>query len=144
MEENLLPAHPLYKLYKDKAIYIGTFLGGPLVAGYLAAENFKQLGQQDRVKQSWLIAILATIIIFGGVFLIPDIENVPRYIIPLLYTLLAQVLVKKYQGAAIKSHIEAGGQMFSNWRAVWIGFIGLAVTFAVIFSIALFTNQSVF
>lgn len=50
MEENVLQPIPTFKLYKDKAIYLGTFIGGPLVAGYLIAENFKQLGQLGKVK----------------------------------------------------------------------------------------------
>ncbi|HVT85837.1 MAG TPA: hypothetical protein VHD35_11600 [Chitinophagaceae bacterium] len=141
MEENLFPSTPAFKLYKDRAIYVGTFLGGPLVAGYLAAENFKQLGQTDRVKTTWIIAILATMIIFGAVFLIPNIEKVPNYIIPLIYTGIAQFLVQKYQGLAIKTHIAAGGQTYSVWRAVWIGLVGLAILIAIIFVIILLTNK---
>ena len=141
MEENLLPVQPTFKLYKDRAIYVGTFLGGPLVAGYLAAENFKQLGQTNKVKTTWIIAICATVVIFGGVFLIPIMEKIPNYIIPLIYTAIAQFLVQKFQGAAIKTHIETGGQTFSTWRAVWIGLVGLVILVAIIFSIILLTNK---
>ena len=141
MEENILSIPPGFKLYKDRAIFVGTFVGGPLVAGYLAAENFKQLGQQGKVKMAWIIAIIATLIIFGGIFLIPDIEKVPRYIIPLIYTAIAQFLVHKYQGAAIKDHIEHGGQTYSVWRAVWIGLVGLVILLAIIFAIVLLTNK---
>ncbi len=28
------------KVYTDKMVWVGTFLGGPLVAGYLFASNF--------------------------------------------------------------------------------------------------------
>ena len=141
MEENLLPVQPTFKLYKDRAIYVGTFLGGPLVAGYLAAENFKQLGQMDKVKTTWIIAICATILIFGGLFLIPNIEKVPNYIIPLIYTGIAHFLVQKFQGVAIKAHIANGGQIFSTWRAVWIGLVGLFVLIAIIFVVAYLTIQ---
>jgi hypothetical protein len=143
MEENILPVQPTYKLYKDRAIYLGTFLGGPLVAGYLAADNFKQLGQPDKARMTWIIATSATIVILGSIFLIPNIERVPNYLIPLIYTAIAQFLVKKYQGAAIKTHIETGGQTFSTWRAVWIGLVGLLILFAVIFAIALLTDKEI-
>ena len=113
MEENLLPVQPTFKLYKDRSIYIGTFLGGPLVAGYLASENFKQLGQPGKVQVSWAIGICATVLLFGAVFLIPGIEKVPNVIIPLVYTGIAQLLVQRFQGAAIKTHLETGGQAFS-------------------------------
>ena len=141
MEENLLPITPSFKLYKDRAIYIGTFIGGPLVAGYLAAENFKQLGQEEKAKASWIIAILSTIVIFGGIFLVSNIDKVPRYIIPLIYTLIAQFLVKKYQGDAIETHIEKGGLLYSIWRAVLIGLIGLVILFIVIFIIIMLTTK---
>jgi len=138
MQDDVLALPPTFKLYKDRAIAIGTFVGGPLVAGYLAAENFKQLGQKSGAKAAWVISVLVTIIIFGGIFLIPDIDKVPRYIIPLSYTALAQVLVGKYQGAAIKKHIDDGGQTYSAWRAVWIGLIGLAILVAIILCILYF------
>lgn len=140
MEENVLQPIPTFKLYKDKAIYLGTFIGGPLVAGYLIAENFKQLGQLGKVKTTWIISILSTIVIFGGLFLIPNVEKVPNYIIPIIYTGITQILVKKFQEDAIKAHIETGGQAFSNWRAAWIGIVGLVILIAIIFIIVLLAN----
>jgi hypothetical protein len=143
MEENLLSIPPDFKLYKDRAVYVGTFLGGPLVAGYLFAENFKHLGQQDKVKTAWFIAIISTIVIIGIVFFIPNIEKIPSYIIPLILGGIAQFLIQKTQGAAIKSHIEKGGPMYSVWRAVWIGLVGAAILFAIIFGILLLTDNEV-
>jgi hypothetical protein len=142
MEENLLTAPPAFKLYKDRTVYVGTFLGGPLVAGYLAAENYKNLGQTDKVKTTWAIAIVSTLLIFGGVFLIPNIEKMPRYIIPILYGGIAQYLVQKYQGAAIKSHIAEGGQVYSVWRGVWIGAVGAVILVAILFAVIYFTDPS--
>jgi len=141
MEENLLSAPPNFKLYKDRAVWTATFIGGPLVAGYIAAENFKQLGQQSKAKSAWTIAIIATIVIFGGLFLIPNIEEIPRYIIPLIYSGIAQYLIQKYQGAAVKEHIEKGGQTYSIWRAVFIGLIGLVILVAIFFVVILLTNK---
>src|SRR6476620_7895496 len=108
-EENVLSVLPNFKLYNDRAIYVGTFLGGPLVAGYLAAENFKELGEPDKVRNTWIVAIGATILIFGSIFLIPNIEKIPNYIIPITYTLIAQFLVRRFQVAAIKNHVQNGG-----------------------------------
>jgi len=44
MEENLLSLPSDSKVYKDRAVYVGTFLGGPLIAGYLSQ---KILGTSD-------------------------------------------------------------------------------------------------
>jgi|SRR6185437_7013775 hypothetical protein len=132
MEEDVIILPPNYKLYNDRSIYIGTFLGGPLVAGYLAAENFKQLGQRSAVKTAWIVAIIATILICSMVFLMPGIQNVPRILIPLIYTGIAQFVIYKYQGDSIKRHIAEGGKIYSPWRAVLIGIIGAVVLVAII------------
>ena len=141
MEENLLEPLPDFKLYTDRTIYIATFIGGPLVAGYLAAENFKQLGQTGKAKTTWIIAIVATIIIFATIFLIPGMEKVPNVVFPSIYTAVAQLLVQRFQGAAIKKHIDAGGQTYSTWRAVWIGLVIFIVFLVIIAAIILFAKQ---
>lgn len=94
------------------------------------------------MKKTWLIAIIATIIILGGVFLIPNIEKVPHFIIPLVYTAIAQYLVQRFQGTAIKAHIEKGGQVYSIWRTGWIGLTGLLILVVIVFIIILFTNHA--
>ena len=56
------------KIYSNRLIELGTLLGGPLVAGYLIAENFKTLNEPEKVKITWIFSILATVIIFGVFF----------------------------------------------------------------------------
>ncbi|HTE34636.1 MAG TPA: hypothetical protein VK666_29860 [Chryseolinea sp.] len=143
MEENLLVAPPTFKLYSNRSIYIGTFLGGPLAAGYLIAENFKALGQPDKIRNTWIIAILATIAIFVAAFLIPGLEKIPPYIVPLIYTTIAQFILQRLQGPSIKLHDEKGGFFFSVWRAVLIGIIGVAITIAIAVVVLLVTDKEV-
>ena len=77
--EQILENQPISgKVYKERAIWVGTFLGGPLVAGYLIAENFKVFHQNDRVKKTWIYSIIATIVIFGVAFAIPDNIKIPK------------------------------------------------------------------
>ena len=124
------------KIYTDRLIWAGTFLGGPLVAGYLIAENFKVFNESVKVKRTWIFAILATVIIFGGIFLIPDIEKIPRQLIPFIYTAIAYFLVQHYQDEKIKSHIKNGGLSYKWWRALIIGLIGTVITLLPIFGVA--------
>lgn len=136
--EDILSLPPEYKLYSDRAIALGTFLGGPLVGGYLAAENFKQLGASRKVNTAWVAGIVAFVIVMGGVFLVPGISRVPSYVIPLFYTGVTQVLIQRSQGAAIKAHVGNRGPMYSLWRAALVGLIGAAITLAVVFAIVYF------
>lgn len=142
MEENILNPEPDFKLNKDRAVYLGAFLGGPLAAGYLIAENFKNLGQFDKVKNTWLIAIAVTILLIAAVLLVPGVKKLPSYIIPIIYALIAQALVRKYQMEDINAHIEKGGQLFSVWRGVLVGLIGAVVLLAIIVILFLITNPS--
>ena len=142
MEDNLLPETPTFKLYRDNSVYTSTFLGGPLAAGYLAAQNYKQLGQEKNARITWIIAAISTILIFGGVFLIPEVQNIPNSIIPVIYTVVAQALVKHFQGKDIKTHIEQGGKTHSIWRTILIGLIGLTITVSILIVILFLSSQA--
>ncbi len=113
MEDILDEETPIGKVYKERAFWVGTFLGGPLVAGYLFSENFKALDRYEMVKTTWIITIIVTIVVFGGVFLIPESVNLPNQAIPLAYTFAAGGLFKKHQEAGVLTHLNSGG-LFHN------------------------------
>lgn len=117
-------------------MWLGAYLGGPLVAGYLIAENFKLFNEINKAKKTWIFTIIGTILIFSGVFLIPEnvFENIPKYIIPLTYTAIAYSLMKHYQDKNIKAFIVLGGKSFSWGRTIIVSLIGLAITVVSIFS----------
>jgi hypothetical protein len=118
------------RIYKDRAIWVATYLGGPLVAGYLIAENFKAFNETDKVRKTWIYTIIGTIIIFGGIFSIPNhiFESIPKYFIPLIYTAIAHVFVKHYQGKNISAFIALGGKPFGWWRAIVVSLVGFVIT----------------
>jgi hypothetical protein len=142
MEETINIQKPTEKIYKDRAIWVGTFLGGPLVAGYFIAENFKVFGEYEKAKKTWIYTIIATIIIFGGIFSIPDNVKIPNQIIPLVYTGIASYLLKHFQGQNIENHINSGGELFSWWRTIGVGLIGLVIILIAIFAIVFSTDTS--
>jgi hypothetical protein len=133
-EVNLDHVIPEEKIYKSQAIGVGTFLGGPLVAGYLFSENFKSLGQPEKVKSTWIIAIISTIVIFGGAFLIPENSKIPNQLIPIVYSAIALGLFKKFQEKNATEHINSGGLVYSWWRVIGVAVIGLIITTAAIFA----------
>jgi hypothetical protein len=141
MEQTLDIERPTRKIYKDRAIWVGTFLGGPLAAGYLIAENFKAFNDTDKAKKTWIYAIIATVVVFGGVFLIPENVKIPNQIIPLIYTAIAYYLVQHYQGQNISAHLNSGGQLFGWWRTIAVGLIGLAITIIPIIGFALLSDS---
>jgi hypothetical protein len=130
------------KIYKYKEIWTGTFLGGPLVAGYYIAENFKAFEEYDKAKRTWIYTIISTIVIFGGIFLIPNTIKIPNQIIPFLYTGIAGFLAFHYQDQQITAHINSGGQIYSWWRTIGVALIGLAIILISIFSIAYISESA--
>ena len=124
------------KIFKEKAFWVGTFLGGPLVAGYLFSQNFKVFGEKDKITPTWIIAIIVTIVVFGIAFIIPENINIPNQLIPIAYSAFAYGLFKKYQENQSNEHIESGGQFYSWWRVIGISIIGLLITVIPIFGTA--------
>lgn len=117
------------KLYSQRSFYIATYIGGPLVAGYLAQQNFKALGKRKYGDYSIIIGIISSILLFAFIFSIPEpiIDKVPRFLIPAAYTLIIALLIEKFQGRDLKQHQENEGTFYSAWRAAGFGFISLFI-----------------
>lgn len=141
MEEDLFPDRPTTRLYTENSIRVATFLGGPLVAGYLIADNFRQMGEIKKVQTTWLVTIPATILIFVIAFYLP--EKTPPFLIPIAYTLITFYIAQNLQGAKIKAHVAAGGQIWSMGRAVLVGLAGLVVIAGFIFAAILLLDRPV-
>ena len=130
MEQELTSEYqnPTEKIYKDKEVWVGTYLGGTLVAGYMIAANFKAFGEAGKARTTWIASILATIALFFVVFYAPYIDRVPNFLFPLVYTGIAVMLMQLYQGEQIRCHFRAGGKIHSWWRTIAVTVIGVIVT----------------
>lgn len=144
MEENILEQPPDFKLHKKGTITICTFLTGPLVAGFLIAENFKQLNERKNAIAAWIVTISFTIILICSLVFIPELEKIPNFLFAVLYTLLASYCVQRFQQARINLHETKGGQFFSVWRAVLASFISLVAMIALILLIFFISEPGFF
>lgn len=142
MEQILDIQSPPQKIYKDRAIWVGTFLGGPLAAGYLIAENFTAFDEREKATKTWIYAIISTVLIFGSLFLIPELEKIPNQIFPLVYTAIAYFLVQRFQGEKITSHLNAGGAYHSWWRTLSVSIIALVITVIPVIGFVLYSESS--
>lgn len=117
------------KFYSQRAIAIATYFGGPLAAGYLARQNFINLGKADYGKYSMIIGIISTLLIFIGIFSTPEyiIDKIPRMLIPLVYTGIIYLIIEKLQGKELKEHKGNNGEFYSAWRAVGVGSICMVI-----------------
>jgi hypothetical protein len=132
------------KFYSQRAIGIATFLGGPLAAGYLLRENYLSLNRPDEAKKAFIYGLLATVAVFGFIFITPEsiMEKVPNQIIPLIYTAIIYYVVEQTQGETLKLHKELGNEFYSGWKAARVGFVSLLLLVTVIFGyVFLFEND---
>lgn len=126
------------KLFSQRAIAIATYFGGPAAAGYLVKKNYESYNQEDKGKKAFIIGIISTLLIFAGIFSIPEhiIDRIPNAVIPLIYTGIIYLIVEKIQGQWLKEHKESGGEFYSEWKATGIGAIFMVILLALIMGTA--------
>jgi len=113
------------KFYSQKAIVIATFIGTPLAAGYLIRENYLSLNKPDEGKNSFIIGLISTVLLFVVIFMIPEsiMDKVPNSILPAIYTGIVYLIVQKLQGTILNQHKENGSEFYSGWKSAGIGFL---------------------
>jgi hypothetical protein len=135
------------KVYDSIAVAVGTFIGGPLAAGYFIAENFKVFNQSGKAGKTWIAAVAAMILIFCAVIFVPENVTVLNPVVLLIIAVIVWFLAVRFQGKNISAHISSGGQLYNWWRTLAVALASLAVTIIFILGIALlldvFTKSSV-
>ena len=96
------------------------------------AENFKVFGESDKARTAWSYAILVMAAILGIIFFMPGADRIPNIVFPVVYAGVTNALVQNYQRKNISNHFSAGGEFFSNWRALGIGLL-IGVLFGLLF-----------
>ncbi len=135
----VLDTMPDRQIYKQGMMLVGSYIGGPLVAGYIIAENFKAFGETALARKTWMYAIIATIVIFTTLLAIPQeaLDAIPNFLIPLSYTAAAYYYMQHFQDRNIGTHLASGGPVFSWWKVVGIGVVGLVVTMVAVMAAAI-------
>jgi hypothetical protein len=118
MEQTLLNPILSNKIDSVRTISIATLIGGPLVAAYLMASNFKQLGEANKVFKTWIISIAVFIGVLTISFFLPD--AIPNIVYNLVFYFIVSVFVQKYQAPQIEAHKSAAGLTYKTYRAVLI------------------------
>lgn len=131
------------KLYSLNSITLATFFGGPAAAGYLIKKNYETYNQKEKGKKAFVIGIICTILIFGGIFTLPEhvIDKIPNALIPTFYTGIIYFIVYRYQGNWLKEHKMSGGEFYSGWKATGIGALFLVVLAVIIFGAIFITDR---
>lgn len=124
------------KVYSGFAICLSAFLGGPLAGAYLLSKNFNTFDDPENARSSLRIGLITTLGMFLVMLIIPKeiIADMPSFLMPLLSTFAAHLIVEKYQKKQLAEIMDKGAAKESNWKAA-----GISVIFAFISMLILFT-----
>lgn len=124
------------KVYKDTAVSVGTFLGGPMAAGYLVGENYKTFGERGKRWAAFAIGIAATVLLFSLLFFVPYLDKIPNMVFPVVYTWITYFIVRLLQGEEINAHIRKGGAAHGWLRVIIVSILAAALTLAGVVGVA--------
>ncbi|MCS7005562.1 MAG: hypothetical protein NZM38_09585 [Cytophagales bacterium] len=111
------------RFYGINTVWICTFLGGPLVAGYMMSENFRTFHKVKEANKTWVISIIFTLLLLLFVLFFENVDLFVR-IAHFTYTGVVYWLATKYQKEDIQQFLEEGGEEYSIWRKIAVVLIG--------------------
>ena len=122
--------------FSPRQVYIGTFVGGPLAAGYYLSKNFKLMEKPALDTACKVLGVIFTIMLFGVTFQLP--KDFPNTLIPIVYSAVAASIVWQWQ--ITKEEVEAVDlyTFQSNWRVAGISLASLLLTVAGLFLVVFF------
>jgi len=126
-----------YKLFKVSGVGVATFFGSILAGGIVMSMNYMRLGENDAAKKALIYSALATLAVFGIIFLIPADINIPNTALTVPQVIAMVQIAKKNQQQSIDDHISGGGQVSSNWKAFGIGLLTIIPIVVVVFAVTL-------
>src|SRR5690606_4125770 len=122
---------PDYELYKVSAIGIATFFGTILAGGLLLSKNFKRLGKESAARDALIYSVIATVAVTALALLIPEDWNIPSFAFTVPQLVAMMQIARQQQEADIDRHIDNGGALASNWKALGISLLVLLGVMAV-------------
>lgn len=141
-QDNLIQENPTLavRFYSTLAIGMATFLGGPLIGGYLIRENYRVLGEEQKGKQALLWGIVATILVFGVLVALPSTvsDRIPNSVLPAIFAGIVSWIVEAKQGAILREHKEQNRAFYSNWKAAGLALIATCIQIVLVVVTALF------
>lgn len=124
------------KIYSEKQIVTGVLLGGPLAGGYFLWCDFKALGKDTHATVVAIAAMIVTLVSFGLLFAIPELQRLPTFLIPAVHIGLTYGIIRGYLADALDSHVQDGVIRYGWGNTVLIAIGFLALTLTPIFAIA--------
>lgn len=129
--------HQSRKIYSKNQIDIATFIGGPLIAGYLISQNFKVFGDKEASKKTMVISLISTAIFIGLLILLRSITNkIPSISIAIIPLVVASLIVRTYQSEKIEEYLKKGYSKASSLEVFGKSILSLLIAVMLFFLLA--------
>jgi hypothetical protein len=117
------------KIWSVFQISLGSYLAGPIGAGYLLGQNFKAMGREDLAKKIRLAGAAFTFLLLLFLFLVPDemFEKIPKMFVPIAYTAMVTAFAEGYQKVRIRELLDLGSKRNSYFKLIGIALVMIAI-----------------
>ena len=117
------------KIYNENMVRVSTLLAGPFAAAYLMAENYKTFGQEKLARQTLIYGSVATVFIFGTLMVLPEkvLDKVPHFLLPIVFSVISQFIMRRFQTPEVENYLTEGGQKHSNWKVARVSALVFAL-----------------
>lgn len=120
------------KVYSQKGITLGAFMGGPVTTGYLLIENYKSLENRAVVNKAWGFTIFSTIIYYVLAYFLKEVMDMSTVPLFVACVVGSSQIFKQLQAKDVETYLQKGGEVHSNWRVAGIGLLFLLATIVVL------------
>jgi hypothetical protein len=125
---------PEGKVFNERQLYLGSFLGGPFAIAYFLSQNFKLFKEDKKAMLTWVITIVFSAVLLAILFSLPDNSStIGDRAIPLVYTLVSIVIYNVTQKDKVATHINSGGALQSWGKTILVSIISVLLFLGVIF-----------
>ena len=125
----LTEAPPEARLYSSLQIAAATFIGSPLIGGWLIAANHKTLARPEQANQAIILSVVVTLALIGLGIVLP--ERFPRVALSVAGAVGFRAWAETRFSIVLEKHRAAGGSLFSWWRVVGLALLAAAIVFTV-------------
>lgn len=121
------------KGYNEQSIFVGALLGGPLVAGYMMAENYKAVDKDENVMLTWVFALAYIVFQTIASYYIRSIINFPGITVAFISAFIIILIAKTVQGNEIYQ-LKMGDNRIQGWgHTAVVSIIGMILVFTIFF-----------
>ncbi|MEL0027315.1 MAG: hypothetical protein VW625_01410 [Perlucidibaca sp.] len=111
------------RIYSPAQITLGALWGGPIAATYFIHQNFVALQQARAASNTLTLGTLLNMLFLLGLPFLP--EHFPPLLLPLCYSLITFLVVRRWQPDTRLSAGRSQLQPQSGWRVCCISLVAL-------------------